>query len=236
MTADQYQLNTAQRGDALELLRLLPDGCTPLVFFDPQHREGQDKLAYGNEGNRQKERFLLPAMSTAYIDACRREATRALRPSGYFMEWTDTFRLCEAYHLSVKDILPCVGLIAWDNWHMGMGYRARSRGDYLIILQKSPLRAKATWRDHGIPTRCDEYEIPHRWDEKVDRKIHAHIKPRGLISRIIDAVTKPEDLVVDPCAGSFTVMHAALELGRNFVGCDIAYTDLVVRELTEAAE
>jgi DNA modification methylase len=28
-------------------------------------------------------------------------------------------------------------------------------------------------------------------------------------------------LVVDPAAGSFTVMHAAHELGRNFVGCDL---------------
>ena len=30
--------NVVQRGDALTLLRSLPDGCTPLVFFDPQYR------------------------------------------------------------------------------------------------------------------------------------------------------------------------------------------------------
>jgi DNA modification methylase len=40
---------------------------------------------------------------------------------------------------------------------------------------------------------------------------------------LIEAVTAPGDLIVDPCAGSFVVMHAALELGREFVGCDIAY-------------
>jgi DNA modification methylase len=32
----------------------------------------------------------------------------------------------------------------------------------------------------------------------------------------------PGDLVVDPAAGSFVVMHVANNLGRNFVGCDIA--------------
>jgi hypothetical protein len=49
------------------------------------------------------------------------------------------------------------------------------------------------------------------------------VKPIGLITRLIGAVTKPGDLVVDPAAGSFVVMQAAHKLGRDFVGCDIAY-------------
>ena len=56
-------LNVAQQGDALELLRSLPDGCTPLVFFDPQYRGVLDKLAYGNEGARQRERAKLAPAS-----------------------------------------------------------------------------------------------------------------------------------------------------------------------------
>src|SRR6516225_1397458 len=96
---------------------------------------------------------------------------------------------------------------------LGMGYRARNRGDYLLVLQKPPLRAKATWRDHTIPSR---------WPEKVDRKIHPHAKPAGLIARLIGAITAPGDLVADPAAGSFIVMHVANDMGRNFVGCDIA--------------
>jgi len=28
---------------------------------------------------------------------------------------------------------------------------------------------------------------------------------------------------LDPCAGSFVVLHAARELGREFLGCDLAY-------------
>jgi hypothetical protein len=35
--------------------------------------------------------------------------------------------------------------------------------------------------------------------------------------------TQPDDLVVDPAGGSFGVMHAARQLGRNFIGCDIAH-------------
>jgi DNA methylase len=37
----------------------------------------------------------------------------------------------------------------------------------------------------------------------------------NLIARLIGAVTKPGDLVVDPAAGSFTVMHVATEMQRS---------------------
>ena len=217
-TQSVFRKNIAQRGDALDLLRSLPDTCSPLGFFDPQYRGVMDKLKFGNEGVRQKERFKLPPMTGDYIDACCREAMRLLIPSGYFMLWADTFNLCEAHHLRIADVLPCVDLIAWDNQRMGMGNRTRRRGDYLLVLQKPPLRAKATWRDHGIRSR---------WPEKIDlkrypRKLYPHAKPIELITRLIGAVTRPGDLIVDPAAGSFVVMHAAHELERDFIGCDIA--------------
>jgi site-specific DNA-methyltransferase (adenine-specific) len=208
-----YERNVAQSGDALALLGSLSNCCTPLVFLDPQYRGVLDKLKYGNEGARQKGRFNLPPMTSGYIDACCREAARVLTPSGYLLRWTDTFHLCEGDHLRVVE-LKCVDLIAWDNLRPGNGYRSRRRGDYLLVLQKPPLAAKKTWRDHGIPSR---------WPEKVDRTIHPHSKPLGLITRLIGAVTQLGDLVVDPAAGSFVVMRAANLLGRDFVGCDIAY-------------
>src|SRR5262249_8134334 len=82
MTGKQlYQRNHAQSGDALALLQSLPDCCTPVVFFDPQHRDVLDKLKFGNEGARQKGRAMLPAMTGSYIDACCHESVRVLRPS-----------------------------------------------------------------------------------------------------------------------------------------------------------
>jgi site-specific DNA-methyltransferase (adenine-specific) len=210
--------NRPQHGDALTLLQSLTDSCTPLVFFDPQYRETLDRLDYGNEGARQKGRALLPAMTSDYIDACCREVGRVLRPSGYLLQWADAYRLCEAFHQRIADVLKCVDLISWDDERIpgGNGYRSRRCGGYLIVLQKPPIRARATWRDHGIRD--------HR-SEKVDRKIHPHVKPIGLITRLIGAITKPSDLVVDPAAGSFVVMHAARQLGRNFIGCDIAFVE-----------
>jgi site-specific DNA-methyltransferase (adenine-specific) len=211
-------MNVAQRCDALDLLRSLSDACTPAIFFDPQHRSGLNKLKYGNEGARQKERALLPAMTDSYIDDCCHEAVRVLVPSGYLMLWADPFRLLEGYHFSLSNIFERADLISWDDTRVpgGNGYRSRRCGGYLIGLQKPPKRARATWRDHAIRDH---------WSEKVDRKIHPHIKPIRLIARLIGAITRPGDLVVDPCAGSFAVLAAARVLGRDFVGGDLAYTD-----------
>src|SRR5262249_25588239 len=167
--------NIAQRGDAIELLRALSTASTPLVWFDPQFRGVLDHLKFGNEGARQSGRVALPAMTADYIDECCREIARVLKPSGYLFRWTDTFHLCEGDHKRIADVLKCVDLIAWDNLRPGMGKRSRRRGDYLLVTQKPPIIA-STWRDHGIASR---------WLEKVDRNLHPHVKPVGLIARLI---------------------------------------------------
>jgi len=208
--------NVAQRGDALELLCSLPDGSVALGIFDPQFRELLERQAYGNEGvTRQGARAALPAMSADYIDAVVREFARTLKPSGYLLRWCDKYILCEGHHLRTpSELLKVVDLIATDNQRFGMGYRTRARGDFLLVTQKPPIKARATWIDHGIPDR---------WPEKVDRSAHPHAKPIGLISRLIAATTQPGELIVDPAAGGFGAMHAALTLERQFLGCDIAY-------------
>jgi hypothetical protein len=124
----------------------------------------------------------------------------------------------------LADVLQVVDIVAWDSGRWGNGYRSRRRGDYLAVLQKPPIRAKATWRDHSIPSR---------WREKIDRKQypHPHAKPLELTRRLIAATTNPGGLVVDPAAGSFVVLTAANKLGRDFIGCDKAYAaaDVAVR-------
>jgi site-specific DNA-methyltransferase (adenine-specific) len=215
--------NVAQRGDALELLTSLSAACSPLGFFDPQYRGALDHCKYGNGGkSRQKRRAHLPAMTEGYIDACLREFARVLRTNGYLMLWADAFNLLMAHHRRVADVLHPVGKIDWDNGRKGRGPRVRQRGSTLIVLQKPRLkkpnlRARATWSDRNIDSI---------WPERIPKPFsqHPHIKPIGLIQRLIGAVTQPGDLVVDPAAGSFVVMHAALALGRNFVGCDLEWS------------
>lgn len=210
---DGLLFDQPQRMDGLQLIGRLPKASIPLVFFDPQYREILDKQNYGNEGERQKERSRLPQMMPSTIREFIRAIDDILMPSGHLMFWTDKFNLCEG---NVKPLfsnteLQIVGMIIWDKGKIGNGYRERSRGEFLAIIQKAPKKAKGVWALH---------DIPDVWPETKD-KSHAHAKPLGLLKKLIEAVTNPGDLVVDPAAGGYNVLEAAAWTGRRFLGCDV---------------
>lgn len=207
--------NGRQQMDAVELLSRLPDRIASLFFFDPQYRAVLDKLAFGNEGERQKGRARLPSMTDETIAFVVEEAERVLRPSGHLALWMDKFSLASGHwsrwtrragHLSTVDLL------AWNKMTFGMGRRLRCRTEYLVLLQKVPARAAGIWKDHSMTDS---------WSEMSSTSVHPHAKPFVLTERIIRACTDRGDLVVDPCAGGYGVMEACRASGREFVGCDL---------------
>lgn len=210
-----FPADTKIQADGLDLMNSLPDESAAAVFFDPQYRGILDKLHYGNEGlSRGRGRCKLPQMDEATISGFITEIDRVLASSHYLFLWTDKFHLCEGIGQWLQGTsFTTVDLVTWDKCRIGMGYRTRRKSEYLLVLQKPPVRAKAFWTDHTIPDV---------WPEKVNRS-HPHHKPVNLQRRLIEATTQPGDLVLDPAAGSFSVMEACALAGRRFIGCDIAY-------------
>lgn len=208
--------NERQRMNGHDLLRGLRDGEAKLAFFDPQYRAVLDKMKYGNEGARQSGRAKLPQMPETQIARFLRQIDRVLRPSGHLAFWIDKFTLCSGHHLELlrsAESLQLVDLICWNKLRPGMGWRARCHSEYLVVLQKPPVRALGLWTDKNLPD-C--------WPEMADRSGHPHAKPHQLTERLIRAVTKRGDLVVDPCAGGYGVLEACRLSGREFLGCDVA--------------
>ena len=196
--------------DAKALLGSLSTSSVAAVFFDPQYRSVLDKMAYGNEGARQRRRCALPQMSTALIDECLAAISRALKPSGHLFLWCDKTELVGSSvstRVSAAG-LDCVDLICWDKERFGMGYRSRHSCEYLLVVQKPPRRARGVWLDRSIRDV---------WRETAVRRAHPHAKPVGLLSRLVASVTAPGDLVVDPCAGGYAVLEAVVRSpGRRF--------------------
>ena len=199
--------------DGLEFLTQLPDASVAATFFDPQYRGVLDKLGYGNEGVlRGQKRSALPQMSSETIRDFIRAIDRVLGPSGHLFLWIDKFHLCSGIDdWTERTTLETVDLVTWNKGRIGMGYRTRRTAEYLIVLQKTPKRAKGVWTRH---------DIPDVWTEKPSSKI-THSKPVGLQQALIESVTAPGDVVLDPAAGSFSVFDACQLAGRTFVGCDV---------------
>lgn len=211
-----FELGRPNVGDGFELLKRLEDACAPLCVFDPQYRGVLDKQKYGNEGSRQKLRSKLPQMSDKQIGQFISEISRILISTGHLLLWIDKFHLCTGiHHWLAGTELNIVDLIVWHKKRFGMGYRTRRVSEYCLILQKAPIRAKGVWKVHDIP---DVYE------ERVGSSF-PHAKPIGLQSRLIEALTSPGDLVLDPAAGSYSVLRACQKTGRMFLGCDVVAVD-----------
>lgn len=208
--------NHRNRMDGIALLGQLKSGSVKDVFFDPQYRGVLDKLAYGNEGKKRgKSRCSLTQMSEEVIVAFLTEIERVLCPSGYLFLWVDKYHLVEGTKKWFCDLpsMQTVDLITWNKLKMGMGYRTRRQGEYLIVLQKAPQLAKATWTLHNIPDV---------WNEKVS-KIHPHSKPVELQKQLILATTREGDYVCDPAAGGYSVFEACKQANRDFIGGDIEF-------------
>ncbi|CAG8449490.1 17230_t:CDS:2 [Racocetra fulgida] len=56
-------------------------------------------------------------------------------------------------------------------------------------------------------------------------KKHPHQKPLQLQKILIESVSNPGEVIVDPAAGGYSVLDACLLSNRNFLGCDIEGED-----------
>lgn len=209
--------NHRNKINGMNILKDMNDEVIATVFFDPQYRGVLDKLKYGNEGKeRGRKRSQLPQMTEQDIQEFIREISRVMKPSGYLFLWVDKFHLCQGVADWLFDKkLKVVDMIVWDKGKIGMGYRTRRKSEYLVVFQKEPILAKATWKDHSIPDV---------WQEKI-KKVHPHSKPIELQKRLIAATTDVGDYVLDPAAGGFSVYEACKLLDRDFIGGDIVFGD-----------
>ena len=193
---------------------MLPEDAIPVAFFDPQYRGVLEKLSYGNEGrDRSKRRCALKQMDDATIGRFARGIDRALIPSGHLFLWVDKFHLCQGVHPWFDGTsVDIVDLVTWNKGTFGMGYRTRRRAEYCVVLQKQPRRAKGVWKVHDIPDVIQE---------RVSQRDHPHTKPVDLQGELMAAVSDEGDFVIDPAAGSFSVLQAARDRRRTFLGCDL---------------
>ena len=211
---DHFAFNSRLKLEGLEFLALLPEDKIPVAFLDPQYRGLLDKMSYGNEGRtRNRGRSALLQMDEEKIAAFVRGIDRVLMPSGHLFLWMDKFHLCTGFsHWLTETKLAVVDLVTWDKGRIGMGYRTRRKSEHLVVLQKTPRRAKGVWKIHNIPDV---------WEETVPRDAVTHRKPVELQGALLAAVTNPGDVVIDPAAGSFSVLEACRQRNRVFLGCDV---------------
>jgi len=69
------------------------------------------------------------------------------------------------------------------------------------------------------------------------RSHHPTVKPLALMRYLVNLVTRPEHVVLDPFMGSGTTGVACMALGRRFIGVELdeGYLEIAKRRIAHAA-
>jgi ParB-like chromosome segregation protein Spo0J len=137
-------------------------------------------------------------------------AARVLRPGGLLVSYSGNAFL--------PTVLTNLGQHLEYIWtlalvHQGQAaafnkYRIQPRWKPLPIFGKPPV-VREHWLD-DVVTGTGREKDSHQWQQAEGESAH-----------LIEKLSKPGDLVLDPFVGSGTVAAAALKLGRRFIGSDI---------------
>lgn len=215
-------------GEALALLRELPDASVDGLITDPPYSSGGftrgDRMAdpaqkYEQSGNL-VERVSFTgdnrdARSWAYWMALwLSECVRIVKPGGYAMVFSDWRQLPLATDAFQAGGFVWRGLISWDK---GLGSRGPHTGyfrhqcEYIVWGSNGPLAPAA----HGGPWP-GSFSIP------IDRSDKHHMtgKPTALMRELV-RVIPPGGVVLDPFAGSGTTGVACELDGRRFIGFEV---------------
>ena len=228
-------VNQIIRGDALEIMRQIPDDSVDVTFADPPFNLKKSYEQYEDD----KE-------ARDYLDWCKQwlnEMVRITKPTGSIFVHNIP-KWLTYYSCYLNEIAYFKHWIAWDAMgaplgktilpnHYGILWYMRSR-NFKFYDIRAPHRycreCNALLKDYGGKKHLihpfgtlvsdvwtDIYRIRHskRRDE------HPCQLPVHLLERLILMTTDAGDTVLDPFIGTGTTAIAAKRLGRKYIGIDI---------------
>lgn len=242
----------ARLGDALVLIKNLPDSSVDLVNFDPPW--GDDT---GHKSNENHEGFADDTeTSDAIINNLLPELLRVLKPDRFLIFWYRAW----AYHDMVGrlehaccDHSSCVFWSPTGNpdykhvqgFSLKFGrtpciwYKPDKVSDQNRFPEKMLIDAYETFL---IARKGDPVYHQQNWQNvfshnrvPVAALIHPTEKPLSLCDDLVKLCSIPGELVLDPTAGSFSMVHSAIRNGRRALGFELSQTSYD-RGVTRMAE
>jgi site-specific DNA-methyltransferase (adenine-specific) len=208
--------------DCLDFLPTVPDGSVDLVLIDPPYSTpvitafGRKKVK--NLGDLSLQEF--------FFRTIKAEFERILKPNGRLFIFCD-----DKYYPILYGVFygwNNINLVIWDKGRIGMGNPFRKRHELIMYANRGEYEYRRT---DGIT----HYPSVMNYKPVSDR-VHGAQKPLDLVSDLIKGFTDEGDTVLDCFVGSGTTAAAAVQLGRNFIGCEINpdYFEIAQRRIESA--
>lgn len=228
------------RGEALRVLKTLPDATVDAVLTDPpyssgglsmgmrqanpaqKYQTGKPKSQYTPMLGDAKDQRSWTMWCTLWLGECWRIA-REGAPLLVFTDWRQLPALSDA--IQAADWI-WRGIITWNKPNV-RPYSGRFRHQCEYVLFATKGRFVAHTRD-CLPGMYSCPVIPAR-------KVHLTSKPVALIEDLL-AVTAPQASVLDPFMGGGSVGEACIRTGRGYTGIELSqeYFDICQGRLAAA--
>lgn len=211
------------QGETLTTLRGMEAGTIDAVITDPPYCSGglnetRKKQAYGQGvayGSKSAaDWFLNDNMTTGGLVWMLRElaveSERLLKPGGSLLVFTDWRMLPHVAPAMESSGLIFRNLVVWDKGNPGMGDGFKPTHEMVLHLAKGRPNFYSMKGSNVIRTK----RVPGV------KKLHPTEKPAALMGKLMDVVTEPGSIVLDPFAGVASTGVACAALGRHFIGID----------------
>lgn len=213
MKIGKYEISGIYKEDCIAAMRTLPSECVDLIVTDPPYL-----TEYKSNWRKDKDhKFASEIMNDDNPELIRdyfRECYRITKPDTAIYAFCDIdkieyFKACVAdagYH--IKNVVIWVK----DNWTAG-DLEAQFGQQYECIIYANKGRAKIRGKRWS-----DVWNFPKVPAAKL---VHQNQKPVPLLSRAIEAHSKPGDIIFDGFAGSGSTCVAARKLNRKYLAFEL---------------
>ena len=196
-------------GDCLEYMKSMPDKSVDAVITDPPWNVGKDYGTYKDNLSYSEYTELIKKLRGEWERIANNRVSIVLG-SEILKQWWDEYS--EAKIIIVK--LGAIVLTRKNNMHL----------QWRAILSTCMSNDFATdlWEDIRWPGEGYFFNEP--------RYGHPAMTPLKLMKRLVNLFTQPGDTIFEPFMGSGTTGVACMQLGRNFIGCEIDPTYYAIAE------
>ncbi|MEO8757273.1 MAG: site-specific DNA-methyltransferase [Devosia sp.] len=232
-------VDTILVGDCVAHMNALPAGSVDLIFADPPYnlqleegltRPDQSRVdAVDDEWDKFESFGHYDVFTRAWLQAAR----RLLKPNGAIWvigSYHNIFRvgatLQDLDYWLLNDVI-------WRKANPMPNFRGTrfTNAHETLIWAAREKKSRVTFNYEAMKQANDDTQMRSDWlfpictgnerltDDDGD-KVHPTQKPEALLHRILNATTKPGDVVLDPFFGTGTTGAVAKKLGRHFIGID----------------
>lgn len=223
-------------GNSLELLKGLPDNCVDLIFTSPPYNFGLDYQEQDDDHYWQDYFDQLFAIFAECIRVLKFGGRIAVNVQPLFSDYIPTHHLISNYFLSQK--LLWKGEILWEKNNYNCKYTAwgswkspsspylKYTWEFIEVFCKGSLKKEGSKENADIT--ADEFKdwVTVKWSIAPERKMkqfgHPAMFPEELARRVIKLFSFQGDYVLDPFNGVGTTTKVSQQLGRRYLGIDIA--------------